>query len=439
MKLMHWDVNCEAICSRIRAHKTCLKICLKTRNDPTLLERWINHHGSIVGLSSLIIADNDSDDPIVLETYRKYIDLIQIFQFKGPHDNPQHKRSLWLEFWFALSESCDYFLFLDTDEYLVEMNQNMWSASPKIVSRLHAQPERAMIPTYLLNNSMFYRDDVFKIDRISLLSSLCWGKPICPSPLENTHGFIHNNQVLGQEWSASAPSNLFLLHYNQLYPEQRLNAILLSMKNFGDIKEGEGLEALIPSLCEHHSSPRVRRYANEVKKINAAMHKSKTGQEQSRNGGLPEGSIQLDKNGKVRYASANERSILSSFIEYPNEGFRIGIVILSLCSYVRCHRLDSALNMFYRVKDGVFNDNALGGNSGWIRESIAIAIRQGLPPQQELQIVSILLSLIHDTSFKVECYRDIVNHHQARGQDAKAAFWKKMTAIEISYMTLKHN
>jgi hypothetical protein len=437
--LMHWDTSREIICNSIRDNKSFFKICLKTRNDPTLLERWINHHGSIVGLSSLIIADNESDNPVVLDVYRKYIDSTQIFQFRGPHDNPQHKRLLWLEFWVALSESCDYFLFLDTDEYLVEISQNMWNASPRIVSRLQALHDRPIIPTYLLNNSMFYRDDVFRIDNISLLTSLCWGKPICPSPLESIHGYIHNNQVLNHEWNSSAPSNLFLLHYNQLYPEQRLNAILLSMKNFGDIKDSDGIEVLTPSFCEHHSALRVRRYANEVKKINAAMRKSKYEEEQSRSCGPPKGAIQLDKTGMINYASVTEMTILSSFIEPPSTGFVIGTILLSLCSYVRCHRLDSALKMLYRLKDGVFKDNSLDGSSGWIRESIVIAIRQGLPPQQEFQIVSILLSLIHDPSFKGECYNDIVNHHQARAQHAKAAFWKKMISIEISLVSLKYN
>jgi len=113
-----WDANHAEFCARIEKVRATVKILLKTKNDPIFIERWIKHHIKIVGPENLIIFDNMSDDPEVLSIYRKYRDQIIIITFAGFHNRLHHIPSYY-GLYQSLAKSSDYFLFLDTDEYLI--------------------------------------------------------------------------------------------------------------------------------------------------------------------------------------------------------------------------------------------------------------------------------------------------------------------------------
>lgn len=116
-KLPLWGKEHEKICREIRSTTSSLKIILKTKNEPYLLQRWIDHHVQIVGAKNLIIMDNCSDDPAILEVYKRNSDVVSAYAYSG-HHNSLHRISVFPELYKSLRESCGFYVFIDTDEFL---------------------------------------------------------------------------------------------------------------------------------------------------------------------------------------------------------------------------------------------------------------------------------------------------------------------------------
>ena len=121
LKNWHHDVASNAAC--IADRKSRLKILLKTKNDRWLLEDWIKHHSEICGINSLIVFDNDSDDQNVIETYERLAPELLVFKFSGHHNN-LHFIDKDPELYRAIAESCEFFMFLDADEFLQWVDDN---------------------------------------------------------------------------------------------------------------------------------------------------------------------------------------------------------------------------------------------------------------------------------------------------------------------------
>lgn len=111
-----------------------------------MLERWIKHHQAIVGYENLIIIDNMSNDPAVIPAYEKYDGLITLFKYDTHFDLIHHSQH-FPELYNALRECCDYFIFLDTDEYLIF--STAWTDSTKTsesTTSLSIDPESIFFP-----------------------------------------------------------------------------------------------------------------------------------------------------------------------------------------------------------------------------------------------------------------------------------------------------
>lgn len=323
-----WGVNHEVICAAIARQKSHFKIVLKTYNDPIFLDRWITHHSHIVGTENLIIADNESNDDAVLQVYSKYGKELLAFSFHGNHDELQVNRTKWAQFWNALSDSCTYLLFLDTDEFLVSLEGNQWNAGMSIVDRLKQQSELEIIPTYLLGNSHLMRDDVFSLDPVILLNSLQWGKPIMRSPFYETEGYIHNSQSKLRFWSPNCPATFFLLHLDQVYPEQRRRAILASMVKFGDVDENTTLQTIDLEWVSKSNRPRLKRYANQLKRLQSMQASSESNSQVSDQRIFP-GCITLNKNGMIDFHDQQDKLVLHSFTMASNPLFRAATLFLN--------------------------------------------------------------------------------------------------------------
>ena len=68
-RLLDWSSAQQQICALIAAHRSQMKIVLKTKDDIFFLPRWVEHHRKIVGEKSLVIFDNGSTNPAVLDFY----------------------------------------------------------------------------------------------------------------------------------------------------------------------------------------------------------------------------------------------------------------------------------------------------------------------------------------------------------------------------------
>jgi hypothetical protein len=130
---------------RLSTSRSVIKVILKTKDDPIMLEDWIQHHAKIAGINNLIIFDNCSTSETVLQTYGKYKDEVIIIRHEGFIDLP-HNVKFFPELYAALRASCDYYTFLDTDERLVWMEQDRFWVDDKFRERIADQADPTVLP-----------------------------------------------------------------------------------------------------------------------------------------------------------------------------------------------------------------------------------------------------------------------------------------------------
>ena len=111
MPIYNWDSDRDQIISRLRS-RAVLKLCVKTLDEPLLIEGWIRHHANIVGPENLIIADNGSTHSDTLNAYTKFGEAATIFRFGGPH-NDIHWHPRFNDLFSVIRETSDYFSFID--------------------------------------------------------------------------------------------------------------------------------------------------------------------------------------------------------------------------------------------------------------------------------------------------------------------------------------
>lgn len=184
LSFSQWPQDKEVICQKIAyssaiLRRSPLKILLKTKNEPEMLERWIKHHQAIVGYENLIIIDNMSNDPAVIPAYEKYDGLITLFKYDTHFDlihHPQH----FPELYNALRECCDYFIFLDTDEYLIFFDGlDRFYEDERINYFIINRPGINIFPATSFQNEICHGNkfSIYQPER-TLPNGLKWGKPI---------------------------------------------------------------------------------------------------------------------------------------------------------------------------------------------------------------------------------------------------------------------
>lgn len=131
MHLSDWGKYRTKICERIADENSLMKIVIKTKDDSHLLERWINHHRAIVGDKGIIVFDNMSSRPGVFEIYSKYPDIL-VVQYDGFCDII-HLQTVFKDLYEALRRSCNWYAFIDTDEFLVKISAEGYSFGNDIV------------------------------------------------------------------------------------------------------------------------------------------------------------------------------------------------------------------------------------------------------------------------------------------------------------------
>ena len=215
MSIPTWPAQAEETIARVENFSAVLKICTKTRNEADLLESWITHHAKIVGLEILIIADNCSDDPRVMDIYARYSGKVNLFRFSGNH-NDIHGHPRFSLLFKAISKSAQYLAFIDTDERLVHATTERWIASSEICRMLEAREAIGIIPTTWLVNQLNSFDHFEINSHESLVANFKMGKPILPVRYVALRPGIHNFQFAGFDFDDDFGLNLFLLHLTQL-------------------------------------------------------------------------------------------------------------------------------------------------------------------------------------------------------------------------------
>jgi len=304
-----WETDKEQVCARLAGRRGFLKILLKTKDDPFFLRRWIQHHARIAGLRNLVVFDNMSSDPGVLALYRAAPKDLLVVRFAGQPD-AVHDVARFPELYAALRRACEYFIFLDTDEFLVHIDEHGWRDGFGLLRFIERNRDIPVFPTTWLHDEAG-SDTRFKIgdDLGELSHGLRWGKPVlrAAAPVE---GFINHNIQLGKSlFGARPPLNLFTLHMVQLSPAQRIRANMLKLVARNFIGEGESAHDVAARDLSAIEDANVRAYVAEIRRMLETDEARRAAEEP-----LPPGHLELRPDRTIAWHGEAERARLCGFV-----------------------------------------------------------------------------------------------------------------------------
>ena len=210
-----------------------LKIALKCKDEPELLEFWINYHASIVGLENLIIFDTGSTDQVHLDILDKFKDRVLIFNYDH-HYNKLHNTLFNKLLFDNISLTCKYLTLLDADEFLNCLVGGFFLKN-EVISLLKSSNQKVLCGVWLHNNSIpkineqGIEDVLLNLDERNLRMGFIDGKAILKSDsLSELRHIGHNLHV--KEVASAITNNsigyIFIIHLSNLGEEIQRNRIL---------------------------------------------------------------------------------------------------------------------------------------------------------------------------------------------------------------------
>ena len=316
MSVLDWDTQRELCCAAIAGSRATLKILLKTKNDPYFLERWIVHHLRIAGDGNVVVFDNMSDSAEVLELYRKYQSAITAIRFRGFH-NDVHKVRTFADLYRSLAKSCDYFLFLDTDELLVQFDGDRHYADARLVDFIKANGAAEVFPTIWLHNCDRHATRfTCGTELDDLATGVTWGKPVLRSTARLWGIAHHNDSVDPKLYASPFRTSFFLLHMINLLPEQRLRANINKLIARGFARTGDTVEQICARSLDGISDQIIPLYVSEIKSL-----ASKIGLPLPQHAELQPGCLELLEDGRIQYFGGKERDVIQRLMDEPEASF----------------------------------------------------------------------------------------------------------------------
>lgn len=111
--------------------KPIAKIFTVTKNEYDLIEDFIVYHGTLFGYDNIVIIDNGSDNPIVLDVYSRYTEKgVTIYNTEGYGGNKQgdHFTSHMIQY----TDAAEFLIGLDTDCFftvrVTDASGSRWSS-----------------------------------------------------------------------------------------------------------------------------------------------------------------------------------------------------------------------------------------------------------------------------------------------------------------------
>lgn len=358
--ILTWGQDKYEVCKKIRAHEATLKIVLKTKDDYIMLDEWIDHHAAIVGLENLIIFDNCSDNILVLAKYEKYKDRITIVRFEGFHNNI-HQVDKFPELYEALRSSALFYTMLDTDERLVHIDSEKCRADSSILDFLQTNKSQKLIPGTWLSNVKTARN-IFTVgtNLKSFKYGLSWGKPIINSTTE-VKGFInHNIQSAEYLIGAEPPRNIFILHLNNLNPEQRISTNINKLVARGFAAKDETLESIIEKDTSRTTDPNIKQYVSELILLKSQIRKPGTPLE------VQSGQARISPNSLLEFYSQEEKIAIFKYTKSGHSSIRVRVTQQEIIVVDEEQKiLDKEINNYKGYVDSI-SDNTV---TGWAVDS----------------------------------------------------------------------
>jgi hypothetical protein len=304
-----WRRNKEMIVRRIRESTSPMKFVLKTKDEPVLIERWISYHLNLAGPDNIIVFDNGSCEPSVADVYDRHKDDVIFSRYDGFVDN-LHRVSLFPELYAALRASAEYYSFLDTDEFMAWLDEDLSIIQDHRVVKHIADSGAPILPGTWLSNVIGFDDRFFlDVSGGGLEQGFKWGKPIISSSVE-VSGFInHNVQLSRSAYGEKVPTNCVVFHLNRLSVKQRIGSNLHKLVALGALAQGASLQDVL--LMELHGLPQgnVQRYVREIQAL--ARTPEVMGDPRQR---LDENTIRICADGNIALGSEEQRRVLSDFL-----------------------------------------------------------------------------------------------------------------------------
>lgn len=253
-RIFPWNQEFQNVlrsCSILTAASTRnpLVVVLKTKNDSTLLRKWIEHYEALVGCENIIILDDTSTNSAVLHTYRDYCSKITIIQYDSAampfaHNACNDCNGPFEPLYHYMNQKWTFFVILDTDEflYLYESDDGRVERFSTDRHRLcdffldKSTKERVIFTMWLLQKSFTFEEKIFHLAQDQRIPQFTHGKPILSTAYRKSLGtpFILHNLHLPhclRDWTPTPiVPKLFLLHFNNI-PLQRIKVNLAKIRN----------------------------------------------------------------------------------------------------------------------------------------------------------------------------------------------------------------
>ncbi|MDR3571115.1 MAG: glycosyltransferase family 2 protein [Candidatus Pacebacteria bacterium] len=308
---MQWDSDKLAFAEQVKQTASRLKIVLKTKDEHLFLPMWIAHHERIVGRNNIIIFDNNSSRSDVIDYYNRNNDLI-ISSYTGFH-NYIHVQEMFKELYEAINSSCDYFIFLDSDEFLVWSDGVDYISDGRLIEKLANLGDARAIPTMWLHN-VISNSQLFVCGTTPghLRGGLQWGKPIIKSNTVSDKIILHNAQLDSSYYDIPLAINFFCLHMTKLFPEQRIasNIRKLVARKFAD--RDETVSQILAKDASRSTDPNIPLYLNEIKLLLSSVPVT------SQNSALVPECMRFNEDGSIAFYSDLERETFINFINNEN-------------------------------------------------------------------------------------------------------------------------
>lgn len=255
--ILDWSSDKSEVVARLRRTPADFRICLKTKDDTHFLREWLVHHRDIVADEALLIFDNGSTEPSVLEAYEQISGSILVVRFQGMMNN-LHRPQFYPELYQALADSSRYYTFIDTDEFLFWVDENGGIVSGRQLGDRIALCIDPVIPGIWLNNVKGYRDRFWMSSKHDhFTSGIRSGKPIVQSSVELVDMSNHNRHIPAEHWRNCTTGNVLIAHLKHLYPDQRVKANLQKLRAYNFMQQkftdNDILDMDAASLPVHHA------------------------------------------------------------------------------------------------------------------------------------------------------------------------------------------
>lgn len=275
----HWIEKGRALGLQYNeARNTVLKIILKVKDEPALLEKWISHHAAIVGHENLVIMDCGSTDIQHLEILKRYRNDVLIFNYRKYYDH-LHATEGNFNFFRSLSQNCRYITILDADEFLFTNDDESFSTR-NIVDKLRHSDIPVFAGTWI-ENFGFFGDNSDKLDwtkpiltsvtDAQIASGTAAGKSIIRSnytfDVKHIGHNLHVKEVVSKIGLDSF-NQFYILHLQNLHPDISRRRILKHLVAKGVVPPGtdnssEILEYLRNALTSSSISDSIRGYSEK--------------------------------------------------------------------------------------------------------------------------------------------------------------------------------